>query len=142
MAIEPTGSGRALLVRPDRTYEGVQGLTYGEGVFADNAGARGLCMHTLRMPPGARAKAHLHAAHETAIYLFAGTVTVLHGPGLAERTVMEAGDFLYIPADCPHVPVNTGRVEAFAVLARTDPNEQESVVLLPSLEAAIDPMPG
>jgi uncharacterized RmlC-like cupin family protein len=26
----------------------------------------------------------------------------------------------------------------FAVLARTDPNEQESVVLLPSLEAGIE----
>ncbi len=51
---------------------------------------------------------------------------------------MEPGDFLYIPADCPHLPINTGNVEAFAVLARTDPNEQESVVLLPSLEAVID----
>ncbi len=51
---------------------------------------------------------------------------------------MEAGDYLYIPADCPHVPVNTGSIEAFAVLARTDPNEQESVVLLPSMEDVIE----
>ncbi len=99
-------------------------------------GARRLCLHTLRIPPGGRAKVHLHASHETAIYLVAGTVTVLHGPGLGQRTEMEAGDFLYIPADCPHLPINTGQVEAFGVLARTDPNEQESVVLLPSLERA------
>lgn len=133
---EPRGSGEAVVVRSSRTYEGVQGLTYGEGIFADNVGARGICMHTLRMPPGARAKVHLHAHHETAIYLFAGSVTVFHGPGLANRSEMAAGDFLYIPADCPHLPVNTGDVEAFAVLARTDPNEQESVVLLPGLEAS------
>ena len=135
---EPTGSGEAVLVRNDRTYEGQQGLTYGEGIFTENAGAKHLCLHTLKMPPGARAKAHLHASHETAIYLVAGTVSVFHGAGLQHRTEMAAGDYLYIPADCPHLPVNTGTVDAFGVLARTDPNEQESVVLLPSLEAAVD----
>jgi uncharacterized RmlC-like cupin family protein len=135
---EPRGSGKAVLVRNQRTYEGQQGLTYGEGIFAENSGAQALCLHTLRIPPGARAKVHLHARHETAIYLIAGTVSVFHGPGLQHRTEMLAGDYLYIPADCPHLPVNTGSVEAFAVLARTDPNEQESVVLLPSLEAGVE----
>lgn len=135
---EPVGTGEAVLVRSARTYEGRQGLTYGEGIFSENTGARQLCLHVLRIPPGGRAKAHLHAHHETAIYLIEGSVSVFHGPGLDRRTEMEAGDYLYIPADCPHVPVNTGTVEAFAVLARTDPNEQESVVLLPSLEALIE----
>ncbi len=135
---EPVGSGRAVLVRPGRTYEGRQGIMYGEGVFAENADARHLCMHTLRIPPGGRARPHLHASHETAIYLVAGTVTVLHGPGLEFSTQMEAGDFMYIPADCPHLPINTGDTEAFGVLARTDPNEQESVLLLPSLETVAD----
>ena len=132
------GSGRAVLVRSERTYGGRQGLTYGEGVFAENTGAQRLCLHVLRIPPGGRAKVHLHASHETAIYLVAGAVSVLHGPGLELRTDMVAGDYLYIPADCPHVPINTGDVEAFGVLARTDPNEQESVVLLPSLEATVE----
>jgi uncharacterized RmlC-like cupin family protein len=138
MADEPTGHGEAVLVRNQRTYEGMQGLTYGEGIFAENCGARQLCLHTLRIPPGGRAKVHLHASHETAIYLISGDVSVLHGPGLINRIEMEPGDYLYIPADCPHLPVNTGSVEAFAVLARTDPNEQESVVLLPSLEAVVE----
>jgi uncharacterized RmlC-like cupin family protein len=135
---EPVGSGEAVLVRSGRTYEGRQGLTYGEGIFSENTGARRLCLHVLRIPAGERARAHLHESHETAIYLITGTVSVLHGQGLAHRTEMQAGDYLYIPADCPHVPANTGSVEAFAVLARTDPNEQESVVLLPSLEAMIE----
>ena len=50
---------------------------------AIRAGAQRLCLHVLRIPPGGRAKAHLHASHETAIYLVAGTVRnavlVLHG---------------------------------------------------------------
>ena len=135
---EPTGVGEAVLVRQGRTYQGRQGLTYGEGVFSENTGARRLCLHTLRIPPGGRATAHLHASHETAIFPVGGTVSVLHGPELAHRTEMQPGDFLYIPADCPHLPINTGSVEAFGVLARTDPNEQESVVLLPALEALVE----
>ena len=125
----------AVVVRSDRTYEGKQGLTYGEGVFSENTGAEKICLHRLRIPPGGRANAHLHANHETAIYLISGRVTVLHGRGLRQRDEMQAGDYMYIPANVPHLPINASETEdAVAVLARTDPNEQESVVLLPELE--------
>jgi uncharacterized RmlC-like cupin family protein len=40
-------------------------------------------------------------------------------------------DFLRIPADVPHQPVNLSDTEeVIAVVARNDPNEQESVVVL------------
>ncbi len=49
---------------------------------------------------------------------------------------MIAGDFMYIPANVPHLPINPSPTEtAVAILARTDPMEQESVVLLPDLDA-------
>jgi uncharacterized RmlC-like cupin family protein len=36
----------------------------------------------------------------------------------------------------PHLPYNASETEAcVALIARTDPNEQESVVLLPELDA-------
>ena len=125
----------AILVRSQRSYEGKQGLTYGEGIFAGNAGATNLCLHVLQIPPGGRANAHLHAGHETAIYLISGAATVFHGPGLAHRLEMRPGDYLYIPPNVPHLPINPSASEtAVAVLARTDPNEQESVVLLPELD--------
>jgi uncharacterized RmlC-like cupin family protein len=39
---------------------------------------------------------------------------------------------VYIPRGVPHQPVNTSPTEPLlAIIARTDPNEQESVVLLP-----------
>jgi uncharacterized RmlC-like cupin family protein len=45
------------------------------------------------------------------------------------------GDFIYIPPDVPHVPANASDTEwARGVVARTDPNEQESVELLPHLD--------
>ncbi len=123
-----------IAVRPDETYEGKQGLNYFAGISAESVGAQGVCMHLLKMPPGARAKAHLHAHHETAIYLISGEVEVLHGDTLQYHTVMRTGEFMYIPAGVPHLPYNSGEIEAVAVIARTDPNEQESVVLLPHLE--------
>jgi len=73
---EPPGAA-ARLVRSDDTYAGRQGLTYSVGVNRENVGAEGLCMHLLRIPPGGRAKAHKHEAHETAIYLIEGEVEVL-----------------------------------------------------------------
>jgi uncharacterized RmlC-like cupin family protein len=139
MSSDQPSPRRARLVRSDTTYVGRQGLTYTAGIFADNVGAQALCLHLLRIPPGGRAKPHVHEGHETAIYLLAGETTVHHGDGLAETLVMRAGDFLYIPPGTPHLPVNTGDVEAVAVLARTDPNEQESVVLLDDRGA---PLPG
>ena len=42
----------------------------------------------------------------------------------------QAGDFVYIPAGIPHQPYNPTELFIRAVLARTDPNEQESVVLV------------
>ena len=48
-------------------------------------------------------------------------------------------EFLYIPAGMPHLPANLSTTEqCVAVLARTDPNEQESVTLLPELDALVD----
>ena len=52
---------------------------------------------------------------------------------------MQGGDFMYIPPGVPHLPVNASATEpAQAVIARTDPNEQESVLLLPELDALIE----
>ena len=51
--------------------------------------------------------------------------------------VVHAGDLFYIPAGVPHLPANLSSEPASAIIARTDPNEQESVVLLPHLDARV-----
>jgi uncharacterized RmlC-like cupin family protein len=68
-------------------------------------------------------------------YRGSGEAVLWSGEGLRERAEARAGDFVYIPAGTPHLPVNASSTEAcIALLARTDPNEQESVVLLPELD--------
>ena len=114
---------------------GKQGFSYAPAVSAETVGAAALHMQLLTIPPGGRAKAHKHAAHETAIYVLSGEGGMYYGERLEHHLVTRKGDFLYIPADVPHQPYNMSQSEpCIAVIARTDPNEQESVVLLPELE--------
>ena len=123
------------VIRSGETYSGRQGLDYGAGVSAESAGARGLCMHRLTMPPGARAVAHLHSAHESSIFIISGRGEFWWGERLEHHEVVEAGDFIHIPAGMPHLPANRSDAPVEAVIARTDPNEQESVVVLDELDA-------
>ena len=119
------------------TYAGKQGFNYFSGISAESAGASGICMHLLTIPPGDKAKAHLHEDHETAIYVLSGEAEMWYGEGLAEHMVVKAGDMLYIPAGVPHLPANRSKAPVTAVVARTDPNEQESVKLLPELDGKV-----
>jgi uncharacterized RmlC-like cupin family protein len=122
------------LIKPNETYEGKQTFTYFAGISAESAGSQGICMHLLTIQPGQRAKAHLHEAHETAIYVLDGVAEMYYGQDLAEHMVIKAGEYLYIPAGMPHLPFNATDEPCTAVIALTDPNEDESVVLLPELE--------
>ena len=124
------------LIRPESTYEDNQGLTYFAGIAGETVGASGLHPH-VTMPPGTRAKAHMHESHETAIYVLTGEVHTWYGDRLEHHIVVKAGDLFYIPAGVPHLPANLSGAPSSAVIARTDPNEQESVVLLPELDALV-----
>lgn len=124
-------------LRPSATYSGKQGFDYFEGIAKQTVGSQGVCMHLLTVPPGARAKAHMHESHETAIYVISGSAKMYWGKKLENVMETQAGDLIYIPAATPHLPFNDGTEPAVAVIARTDPNEQESVVLLPDLEALV-----
>jgi uncharacterized RmlC-like cupin family protein len=126
--------GECRLVRADGTYEGKQGFSYFHGISAESVGAQGICLHLLTIPPGGRAKAHLHEAHETAIFVLEGVSEMWWGERLEHHMVARAGDIVFIPAGVPHLPVNRSAEPVRAVIARTDPNEQESVVLRPDLE--------
>lgn len=132
---------RKLTPSPDQTYAGKQGFSYFEGVARESTGSQGICMHLLTIPPRGRAKAHKHATHETAIYMLEGVTVMYWGQALEHRMEVAAGDMLYIPADMPHLPFNPGPGVARAVIARTDPHEQESVVLLPELEGLVPAQP-
>jgi uncharacterized RmlC-like cupin family protein len=116
-------------IRPDSAVRTKQGLPYFVGVSQATAQAGGISMNLVIIPPGAAAEPHFHKGFETAIYILDGAVETRYGRGLAKTQINRAGDFLFIPADVPHQPVNLSATEpARAIVARNDANEQESVV--------------
>ena len=119
------------VIRGGAAFHGKQGMNYFAGVSAESAGATGICMHMLVLPPGGKAKPHYHESHETAIFQVEGSTSFYHGPNLEFLDEVHEGDYVDIPAGVPHQPFNPTERTARALIARTDPNEQESVVLLP-----------
>jgi uncharacterized RmlC-like cupin family protein len=100
------------------------------GISGASAGAKHLSMNLVIIPPGGATQPHVHRGYETAIYMLQGRVETRYGPGLRKSVIHEAGDFILILADVPHQPVNLSDTEpAQALVARNDPNEQESVVV-------------
>jgi uncharacterized RmlC-like cupin family protein len=119
--------------------KGKQDLPFFPGISGKTAGAKGLSLLMVVIPPGGSAKAHIHKGFESAIYLIQGTVETRYGEGLKKSVVNEAGDFIFIPPDLPHQPVNLSKTEpAVAIVARNDPEEQEHVILLPEHEPPQD----
>ena len=133
---DPEVGGACRLLQPGEPFIGKQGLQYAVAISAETVGAQAIHMQLVTIPPGGRARAHKHSTHETAIYALSGTSGVWHGERLEQHTTVEPGSFFYIPADVPHLPYNPSLTDpVVAVIARTDPNEQESVVLLPELDS-------
>jgi uncharacterized RmlC-like cupin family protein len=115
-------------VRPVAETMSRQRLPYFVGISETTSGAKGISMNLVVIPPGAAAQPHIHRGYESAIYLLQGRVETRYGPGLRKSVINEAGDFIFIPADVPHQPINLSATEpARAIVARNDPNEQEHV---------------
>src|SRR5262245_20035857 len=97
-------------------YVGQQGLTYLAGLTGNTVGSRGICMTMVVLPDGARAKTHLHREIETAVYVIEGEAEMHFGDRLGELVRARAGEYMYIPADVPHLVVNRSGAPCKAVV--------------------------
>ena len=120
---------KVVTVRPKKSITTKQNLPYYVRVSQETAGAKGLSMNLVVIPPGGSPKAHYHKDFETAIYLLKGRVETRFGENLQESKINEEGDFVFIPPGVPHKPINLSKTEpALAIVSRNDPNEHENVV--------------
>ena len=120
------------------SYTSRQGSVYAPGISAETVGARAVFLGKVTIAPGGRTKAHLHALHESAFYLLSGdAVELCTGARLEHRETAHAGDYLFIPANVPHVAVNRGSAPAVFIGVRNEPTAQESVVMLPALDGLV-----
>ena len=94
------------VVKAGSAFTGKQGHLFTPGISAQSAGARGIHLQIATLPPGSRSKAHKHEGHETALYVLSGESGCWYGEKLERHLVAGGGDFLYIPAGMPHLPIN------------------------------------
>src|SRR6266851_21414 len=87
------------VLRAGEPFIGKQGFSYAPAVSAETVGASAIHMQLLTIPPGGRAKAHKHEAHETAIYVISGDGAMYYGERLEHHLESRKGDFVYIPAN-------------------------------------------
>jgi len=129
MNMETLEKNTIVTVRSKEAIQTRQQLSNFVGISGRTAGSTGLCLHMVVIPPGGAALPHIHNGYETALYVIKGRAKTFYGEGLSESVINEAGDFIFIPANLPHQPVNiSGTEEVIAIVARNDPNEQESVI--------------
>lgn len=105
-------------------------------VHVNNAliGSHGIASCVVVMPPGAKAKTHLHNKHELIVVCVEGHAATLVGPEM-KPLFHGPGDFLFVPPGVEHTAVNlstTDRLVAFEI--RTDPHFNEDIEMSPHLE--------
>ena len=127
------------VVRGSQSYRSEQGSVYAPGISAETAASKVVFLGIVTIPPGERTRAHIHHNHESAFYLLSGgEVELWTGDQLEHRDVANAGDYLFIPANVPHVAVNRSKTApAVFVGVRNEPTAQESVVMRPELDARV-----
>ena len=126
------------IVRGSTSYVSQQGSVYAAGIRAETVGSTAVFLGMVTLPPGGRTKANVYVRHESAFYFLSGEqVETCTGSQLEHREVALPGDYIFIPANVPHVAVNRGKTPAVFLGARNDAFVHESMVMLPELDELV-----
>ena len=94
------------------------------GVSEVMSGSTGIHLAIATVPPGRCSTAHYHVNCESAIYVVSGEGLFLHGEELEVEEAITPGDFIYVPPDSNHQPVNTSAdADLVLIVARNAPVE-------------------
>ncbi len=94
------------------------------GVSETLSGSTGIHLAIATVPPGRCSTAHYHTNCESAIYVVSGEGLFLHGENLEIDESIGPGDFIYVPPESNHQPVNTSESEDLVlIVARNAPVE-------------------
>ncbi len=94
------------------------------GVSQALGGAEGIHLAIATIPPGCASSPHYHVNCESAIYVSKGKGRFLTGIHLEKSLDISEGDFIYVPPDSVHQPVNDSLSETMElIVARNAPVE-------------------
>jgi uncharacterized RmlC-like cupin family protein len=94
------------------------------GVSQELVGSSGIHLAIATIPPGCASSPHYHVNCESAIYVLAGSGHFVVGEQLEQSLPIGPGDFIYVPPDAVHQPVNDSATEPLQlIVARNTPVE-------------------
>ena len=94
------------------------------GVSRSLVGTEGIHLAIATIPPGCASSPHYHVNCESAIYVVRGSGRFLSGPSLEESDTISKGDFIYVPPNSVHQPINDSETDAMElIVARNAPVE-------------------
>ena len=93
------------------------------GVSKSLVGATGIHLAVATIPPGCASTPHYHVNCESAIYVAKGRGRFVIGDNLDNPLPIAQGDFIYVPAEAVHQPVNDGDEPLELIVARNTPEE-------------------
>ena len=94
------------------------------GVSQGLVGSTGIHLAIATIPPGCASSPHYHVNCESAIYVVRGRGRFLTGQDLEQSLPIGPGDFIYVPPDAVHQPVNDSPTEPMElIVARNTPVE-------------------
>ncbi len=94
------------------------------GVSKALAGTEGIHLAIATIPPACAASPHYHVNCESAIYVVKGRGRFLSGKNLQNADEIGAGDFIYVPPNSVHQPINDSTSEPLElIVARNTPVE-------------------
>ena len=116
MSAQPTAECK--IIRPDeREVEVASGsMTRLAGVSESLAGTAEIHMAVATIPPLCASSPHYHVNCESAIYVVKGHGRFLTGENLDNSLAIGPGDFIYVPPDAVHQPVNDSDSEPLELI--------------------------
>ena len=125
-------SGGVATVRTSTPTVTKQQVQLYRGISKTTAGSQQLSINRVILPPGTKGLRHMHKNAETVIYVLEGQARTLIGPNGEIAVDNKAGDFIFIPANVWHQPMNVTNRPTTAVEARSDADDQSNVILAPN----------
>ena len=104
------------------TTSQTRGMIRQPGIDSNTAGAKKVWLGKVTCVPNTLGPPHHHGEAETAAYVISGQIRVYFGEDFKEYVDAGPGDFIFVPANTPHIEGNVTDEPAEAILSRGPDN--------------------
>ena len=114
------------VIKPEERFTEISSgdMTRIAGVSKETCNSQNIHLAIATIPPGKSSSAHFHINCESAIFVLSGEGIFIAGEKLDKHNTIKTGDFIYVPPNAPHKPVNTSNKNSLILMvSRNQPTE-------------------